>query len=159
MAEVIVPSVIDRLLDDNPGVRTEPELYPAQAIRQLHEAVRRDLNNLLNSRRRLGTYPSEFKELEQSVVNYGLPDVTGGNLATPESRKDFLRVVETTLRRFEPRLKSIRVTPLDNAEQVDRTLRFRIDAVLKVGTATESVVFDSRLEPSTGSVEVNPGDA
>jgi type VI secretion system protein ImpF len=43
---------------------------------------------------------------------------------------------------------------LDNAEPLDRTLRFRIDATLYAEPAPEPVVFDSSLQPATGDVHV-----
>ena len=48
----------------------------------------------------------------------------------------------------------MRVKLKENAESLDRTLRFQIDALLLVEPAPEPVVFDSTLEPVTGSVEV-----
>ena len=66
----------------------------------------------------------------------------------------FVRSIESVIRRYEPRFKSIRVTLLDNVEPLDRTLRFRVDAVVYAEPAPEAVVFDSSLEPVTGNVEV-----
>jgi type VI secretion system protein ImpF len=43
---------------------------------------------------------------------------------------------------------------LDNAEAVDRTLRFRVDAVLRAEPVPIEVTFDSQLEPSTGYFDV-----
>ena len=159
-AETPLQSVLDRLLDDSPGVSTDVELFPADALRRAHDSVRRDLNTLLNTRQRVAAYPAAMKrELDQSLVNYGLPDFTGGQLGSATSRENFLHVVEKVLERYEPRLKSVRVTMLGNAEPLDRTLRFRIDAVLQLGTVAEPVTFDSKLEPTTGIVEVTPSDA
>jgi type VI secretion system protein ImpF len=148
------PSLLDRLLDDNPGVQQEPPTLPQEALRNLHQSVRRDLEALLNTRQRCGTYPAALKELDKSLVNYGIPDFTGSNLSSPEGRMQFVRSIESVIRRYEPRFKSIRVTLLDNVEPLDRTLRFRVDAVVYAEPAPEAVVFDSSLEPVTGNVEV-----
>ncbi len=148
------PSILDRLLDDNPAVQREPPVSPAQALRELHRAVRRDLEDLLNTRRRPLEYPPELSELEKSLVNYGIPDLAGANLSSDESREQFRRIVESVIRAYEPRFKNVRVTLLENAEPLDRTLRFRIDAVVYAEPAPERVVFDSLLEPVTRSVEV-----
>jgi type VI secretion system protein ImpF len=43
---------------------------------------------------------------------------------------------------------------LGNADPLDRTLRFRINAMLRAEPAPEPVVFDSALQPTTGNVEV-----
>jgi len=148
------PSLLDRLLDDNPGVQQEAPITPQQSLRNLHQSVRRDLEALLNTRRRCVVYPSRMKELDKSLVNYGIPDFTGTSLSSPESRADLVRIIESVIKRYEPRFKSVRVTLLDNVEPLDRTLRFRIDAVVYAEPAPEIVVFDSSLEPVTGNVEV-----
>ncbi|MCB1924616.1 MAG: type VI secretion system baseplate subunit TssE [Gammaproteobacteria bacterium] len=147
-------SIIDRLLDDEPGVSTEPPPVAAQTYRDFHIAIRRDLEALLNTRRRIANFPNGLPELESSLVNYGIPDFTGTNMSAADSRLKFVRTIEGVIRRYEPRFKSVRVTLLDNAEPLDRTLRFRIDAVVYAEPAPEKLVFDSALEPVTGTVEV-----
>jgi type VI secretion system protein ImpF len=87
-------------------------------------------------------------------VNFGIPDFTGANLASAESREQFRRVIETVIRKYEPRFKTVRVTLLDNVEPLDRTLRFRIDALLYAEPSPEPLVFDSLLEPVSRSVQV-----
>jgi type VI secretion system protein ImpF len=150
----LLPSVLDRLLDNNPGFQRDPVLAPQQLLRDLKQAVRRDLENLLNTRRRCLPWPPELKELEQSLVNYGIPDFTGANLGSAHDRELFRRTLEAVLATFEPRFKSVKVHLLEGAEPLDRTLRFRIDALLHAEPAPEPVVFDSTLEPSTGTFQV-----
>ncbi len=43
---------------------------------------------------------------------------------------------------------------LDNADPHDRSLRFRIDALLQAEPAPEPIAFDSVLEPVSRSVEI-----
>ncbi len=43
---------------------------------------------------------------------------------------------------------------LSNIENDDRTVRFRIDAILHADPAPEVIIFDSVLEPVSRSVEV-----
>jgi type VI secretion system protein ImpF len=150
----LLPSVLDRLLDDDPAVRTEPPKSRSQVLRELKLSVRRDLENLLNTRRTCKSWPEHLTELERSLVNYGLPDITGLDLAAPRSRQDFQRLLESVIRRCEPRFKSVSVEMLENASALDRTLRFRIDALLYAEPAPEPVVFDTALEPATGAVEI-----
>ena len=150
----LLPSVLDRLLDDDPTVRTEPPKSRSQVLRELKLSVRRDLENLLNTRRSVKSWPEHLTELERSLVNYGLPDSTGLDLADPRSRVDFQRLLESVIRRCEPRFKSVTVELLENASVLDRTLRFRIDALLYAEPAPEPVVFDTALEPATGAVEI-----
>ena len=150
----LVPSVLDRLLDAEPTVTREPAKTRSQVLRELKQSLRRDLENLLNTRWRATSWPENLEELELSLVNYGIPDITGAGLGSAQNREDFRRIVEGVIRHFEPRFKTIKVEMLDNAEPLDRALRFRIDALLYAEPAPEPVVFDSALQPATGNVEV-----
>ena len=97
-----------------------------------------------------------MNELSQSLVNYGIPEFTGRSISSNRAREDFRRAIEDAIRNFEPRFKKVAVKLLDNAEPLDRTLRLRIDALMYCSPAPEPVVFDTMLEPSTGSYEVKP---
>ena len=151
----LVPSVLDRLLDDDPEVKNEPASAGRPLLRDLRQAVRRDIEKLLNSRRRPLSCPKG--EIERSVLDYGVPDLTGADLASPSAREEFMRLVEAVIRRAEPRFQQVRVVPLDEEEPLERTLRFRIEAQLMAEPAPEPVVFASELEPVTRVLEVEPG--
>jgi type VI secretion system protein ImpF len=159
MAEIrgdqpLVPSVLDRLLDYEPEVKRELPKSRHQVLRDLKQSVRRDLENLLNSRQRCLAYPPALKELKQSLVNYGIPEFLGTNLTASQDRESFCRTLQTVVQQYEPRFKSVKVILLTNAEPLDRTLRFRIDALLYADPAPEPIIFDSMLEPASGSVAV-----
>ncbi len=148
------PSILDRLLDNEPHNRTETDTDRHQKLKQLRNSVRRDLENLLNTRFRVVEPPEEFEQLEQSLLNYGLPDLATVNISDQEKKKEFTQTLENILRHFEPRFKSVSVKYLDNNDNKDRTLRFRIDATLYADPSPEIVVFDSILEPVTRTVNV-----
>jgi len=145
---------LDRLIDHDPGNRREPPRGPLQIVKELKQAVRRDLENLLNTRWRCKAWPPNMDELDVSLVNYGIPDFTGANLAVAPAREEFRRIIELVIRRYEPRFKSVRVELVENSDETDRTMRFRIDAVLFAEPEPEPVVFDSVLEPTTSSFEI-----
>lgn len=150
----IRPSIFDRLIDNEPEKNVEESHDEFQATRALRESVRRDLEQLFNTRYRIMSAPDNPPELDLSLVNYGLPDLATINLVDEDTRIDFCRSLETTIRRYEPRFKSIKVNTLGNVENEDRTVRFRIDAVLHADPAPEVIIFDSVLEPVSRSVEV-----
>jgi type VI secretion system protein ImpF len=152
--EPVLPSVLDRLLDDEPDVSTEPPRGARQSMRDLRSAVRRDLENLLNTRQRWRGWPRPLDLLDRSLLNYGVADLTGANLASARAREEFLRSLEAVIRRCEPRFKTVKVKFATDKESVDRTLRFRIEALLHADPVPESVVFDSRLEPVTRLFEL-----
>jgi type VI secretion system protein ImpF len=150
----LVPSVLDRLIDREPDVSREPPKARHQVLRELKEAVRRDLEDLLNTRQRWPAWPAHLEELKNSLVNYGIPDFTGAGMGSAKDMQEVGRALQAVIQQQEPRFKRVKVTLLDNAEPLDRTLRFRIDALLQVDPAPEPVVFDSTLKPGTGSFEV-----
>lgn len=145
----IVPSILDRLLDDEPEVSTEPASTRIKNLRSLERSVARDLEALLNSRQEtLQELPSEFKEVSRSLLTYGLPDFTSFSLLTQEDRLRIRRSVEDAINRFEPRLLRVRVA-LEAPREHDRGLRFRIDAFLRVDPSPEPVTFDAVLQMNT----------
>ncbi len=147
-------SILDRLIDDEPHIQVEAEKTKHQRLRELRSSVRRDLENLLNTRYRVISPSEKYTELQSSLLNYGLPDLATVNIIDIDKKHAFTQNLEKVLKTFEPRFKSVKVTHQDNADSTDRTLRFRIDATLYADPVPEVVVFDSILEPTSRSVNV-----
>ena len=152
--QMLIPSVLDRLIDLEPENSRETPRSRNQVLRDLRQSVRRDLEDLLNTRWRCVAWPPNLDELNVSLVNYGIPDYTGTVLTTPEDFENFRYVIEQCIRRFEPRFKTVKVEMVKNSDRTDRTMRFRIDALMYAEPAPEPIVFDSQLEPTTRSFEV-----
>lgn len=150
----IRPSILDRLLDNNPNSNVDGDQDQYQKTKDLRNSVRRDLENLLNTRLRVVEPGDEYKELAISLLNYGMPDLATINIADQEKRKQFIEQLETMLIEFEPRFKSVSIHYQENADRLDRSLRFRIDAVLYADPSPEIVVFDSVLEPVSRTVNI-----
>ena len=55
--------------------------------------------------------------------------------------------IEATIRRFEPRFLSVRVTLIDAQDRLETTLRLRIEAVVHAEPAPEAVTFDTLVDP------------
>ncbi len=147
-------SILDRLMDQDPDQPQDTQQQKHTKIKDLRVAVRRDLENLLNTRYRVIAPPENFEELQSSFINYGLPDLATVNMIDNKKKKEFVKNIEFIIRTFEPRFKSVRVQFLENPDKTDRTLRFRIDAVMYADPAPEEVVFDSVLEPVLRTVSV-----
>lgn len=155
---IIVPSVLDRLLDNEPEAAQEPTADRYQSVRELKRSVARDLEALLNTRREaLDEIPSEFTEVNRSLVNYGLQDFTAFNLLSLSDRNRVRRALEQVIAAFEPRLERVRVN-LEPPREHDRTLRFRIEALLNMKPATEPVTFDTVLQLYTQAYVVKGQD-
>lgn len=150
----LLPSLLDRLLDDEPTNTRETPKSRSQVLRELRQSVRRDLENLLNTRWPCETWPPQLDQIDHSLASYGIPDFSGINMSTPASREHLRETVEAAIRHFEPRLQRVKVVLQNNADLLDRTLRLRIDAQLYAEPAPEPVVFDSQLLPLTSSFNV-----
>ena len=149
-----LPSVLDRLLDDTPGAAPARPRTRAQQLTELRDAVRRDLESLLNTHHCCRSPPAGLAELPRSLFDYGVPDFLTTNAGAAGAREEFRGSVEDIIRRFEPRFKIVKVTLVDEDAQADRTLRFRIEALMYAEPAPERVSFDSLLDPSSHSFAV-----
>lgn len=151
--------LLDRLLDDAPDEARDPPMSAAEAMAALRNGVRRDLENLLNARRRWRSWPPQFTELATSPVGYGIPDFTAGAFSDPRRRERLREDIEAAIRRFEPRFVSVHVSLVEREDDVfDGTLRLRIDAELHAEPAPEPVVFDTLLDATADLVVVRGVD-
>lgn len=150
----IVPSLLDRLLDDEPGQTRESLPYRTDDVRGLKRAVARDLEALLNTRQEaLVELPESFAEVRRSLVTYGLPDFTASSLLSLRDRTRMRRALEETIAVFEPRLERIRIT-VEDPEPHERSMHFRVEGWLRVEPAPEPVAFDTVLQLGTRSYTV-----
>jgi type VI secretion system protein ImpF len=145
----ITPSVLDRLLDDRPEETREAPASRQMSLRLLKEAVRRDLQWLLNTRLESGL-PQDLTEVCRSLAAFGLPDFSNANLYSTVGSDGLRQAVETAVSLFEPRLEGVRVS-LENVDENERSVRLRIEAQLRVDPVPEPIVFDTML--SVGSTE------
>jgi type VI secretion system protein ImpF len=143
------PSILDRLLDDEPDVRREPLHQRFQDVRQLKRTVTRDLEALLNTRQeQLTALPAACREVQRSLLTYGLPDFTAWSLLSPIHRQRIRHALEQAIAACEPRLTRVQVT-LEPPREYERVVRFRIEALLRVEPAPEPVTFDAVLQLHT----------
>lgn len=153
-------SILDRLLDDEPDINLETNSNHYHKLKNLRQSVRRDLENLMNTRYRIIAADKSFQQIKKSLLNYGLPDLATINLLDPEKKQQFIETLEAIIKNYEPRFKTVKVSFIKNTNKLERTVRFRIDATLYADPYPEVIVFDSILEPITRSInikEVNHG--
>jgi type VI secretion system protein ImpF len=147
-------SLLERLIDLEPKNEAEQPATRAQSVRQLKASLRRDLEWLLNTRRTPEAVGSEFQELERSLFNYGLPDLTTLNWESTHDRSYLARMIEALLATFEPRLKRVRVDPVGAISATQSVLRFQIEGLLDMDPAPERISFDTVLQLSSGEYQV-----
>ena len=148
----LMPSIIDRLIDPGSGGTAWRRGY---GLEQMIQAVQRDLEDLLNTRQSHEGLPLEFKEVHNSIVAYGLPDLNSINAVTSTQRQQIGRLIEAIIARFEPRLKDIKATLVEGGDNKARSVKFRVDARMRVDPAPE-VAFDTILELTTGHYSIKP---
>jgi len=149
----LLPSLLDRLTDLEPKRREEAPQSQAQAMRQIKISLRRDMEWLLNTRRRIDRPPEWCKQLQRSLFDYGLPDLSGFALGNERDLGRLLGLIESTVEIFEPRLKNI-VVSVEPSPTATRRLKFQIEAMLLVEPAPERILFDTTLELASGEYKV-----
>lgn len=114
--EKLQPALLDRLVDDAPSEVSETRDRRVISLRQLREALHRDLVWLFNCKclppnDTIWKYPL----VSRSVLNFGMPDLTGLPTSTQRGRQ-----VQTAMRAaveaFEPRIMA---TTLDVRTTID----------------------------------------
>lgn len=151
----LMPSVLDRLIDSDSAGTAWRRGY---GVDQMLDVVRRDLEDLLNTRQSHTGLPEEFREVHRSIVAYGLPDLVSLNAVTPQEREDIGRRLEEVILLFEPRLRDVRAAMIHSGDSKERHIRFRIEARLALDPAPD-VAFDTVLELTSGQYSIRPSDA
>lgn len=149
-AQALQPSILDRLIDPDSAGTSWRQGY---SVEQMIDAVRRDLEDLLNTRRSSLGLPQGYPEVQRSPIAYGLPDLISLDAITIQERAEIGRVIEAVIAQFEPRLKDVKAVMLDPGDANDRSVRYRIDARLRLEPAPD-VSFDTILELTTGHTAV-----
>ena len=120
----------------------------------IRNGIARDLENLLNTRSEgARLIPETFKECRLSSLTYGILDFSSYSLLSPHDRDRIRRSLEQAIALHEPRLSRVRVQ-LEAQRELDRALRFRIDALMDLGADGEKVMFDAVLQLNTQSYVV-----
>jgi len=142
-------SLLDRLIDYEPGVSRESVQNRFPSFGQIKARVIRDLEKLLNTKGTIMVPPPSYPEINHSLFNYGLTDFTSHNPKSQTFRQRLRQEIERTISCFEPRLKNVTVR-LETSTQTERNLRFKIVGFLVVDPVTEPVTFDTYFDVNRG---------
>jgi len=149
-----LPSLLDRLLDDAPEHGIERFQNGSELLRDLRAGVRRDLENLLNTRLHPKPAVSLYPELRKSVLGYGLPDFSSLQLGVEAHRQSLADMIRATIECFESRLQRVRVELQDVSNPRGRTLFLSITAVLLMEPEPIPLLFDSRIHALDRSIRL-----
>ena len=120
--ERLQPSLLDRLTDHEPDVPVEARERRVLSSRALREGVLRDLGWLLNATNLVSvTNLPALPHVASSVLNYGMPDISGASLAGMQLA-DLERAIRQAIWDFEPRLNrssvTVRAVPSESVAKV-----------------------------------------
>ncbi len=147
---MVIPSLFDRLTDYDPLNLREVAPPEREQLRAYKDSVARDLTNLFNTRRSDTDIPEEYEYVRQSLAAYGVQDFS----TAPMDRDLIRRVIERTVRVFEPRLSRVKVSVEEGG---DFLFWFRISGMLRVDVSLEPVVYDAELPKESRRFRVMAG--
>lgn len=149
-------SVLDRLLGseyDNTMTTLNGELN-GEFTQRMVQTIARDLQSLLNTRKLEMQLPGGYKELEPSIIDYGVIDLTTLNARSQKDRDAFRLSVQKAIEEYEPRLKRVEVDIVDNPNEMGLIFHFNIKAVLLMEPTPLTLQFDSMLPSDTRMFQV-----
>jgi len=153
----LTPSLLDRLLDDEPNREEEAPLSEQAALRLIKHGLQRDVEDLLNSRRSIGSLSPSFEELADSLVNYGMDRPHSSDAKRSRSQSSLCQRIADTIRRFEPRLLEVRAfpnLPASSPIRSDRVMKFTIEGFLTVAPLrpnVQEISFQATYDGFTGT--------
>ena len=152
------PALLDRLIDDEPRSAVEAPDKRVMDRGRLREAVLRDLSWLFNSTALAteGAFDA-FPHAKASVLNYGLPPLSGQTASSMDPRL-LEAMVKQAILDHEPRIlaKSLRVEALVSQKQMDHhnQISFRISGQLWAQPVPLELLLRTDLDLETGRVEI-----
>lgn len=117
------------------------------------KSMLRDVENLLNTRRKIIKAPSNLHNLNESVFVYGLEDFVAKNPRSPDVQKALKQSIEKTIRKFEPRLEGVSVE-FNQVEGNEHHLCFSVKAVLIADLVREPIYFDTWFSVNRGDYKI-----
>lgn len=156
--ERLQPSLLDRLTDDEPDKKVESREKRVISATRLRDCVTRDISWLLNcvnlcADETLADYP----HVATSVLNFGIPDLTG--IALSGMKSDVLqRRVRDALLAFEPRLTpaTLQVSANTETERMDhRSLVFGIASEMWAQPIPLNLYLKTEVDLETGRFNVS----
>jgi len=150
----LTPSLLDRLLDREPRVPHEPVQYRFSDLRDIKASVKRDLENLLNTRKNIQQTPQTCPQVANSLFTYGLRDHSAENPKSPAVRLKLRQELEKIISLFEPRLQNVSVRA-EGQKKGHGSLRFRISALLVIDPVSEAISFDTYFDLNRSEYKIS----
>ena len=157
LKERLQPSLLDRLTDLEPENSQESSSQQSMSQLQFKQAVIRDLGWLLNSVALDVCVDLEpFPEVKRSVLNYGLPDLSGHTSSTVDVRS-VEKSIREAIHQFEPRIlrNSLKVKVHSNPDDMSHnSMVFEIEGAVFGQPSPFQVVLKSELDLESGEFKL-----
>jgi len=157
LKERLQPSLLDRLTDLHPEKSSESSSQQSMSQSQFKEAVIRDLGWLLNSvAMEVYVDLEKYPEVKRSVLNYGLPDLSGHTSSTIDVRS-VEKSIRAAIQQFEPRIirNSLKVKVHSNPDAMSHnSLVFEIAGAVFGQPSPFQVVLKSELDLECGEFQL-----
>ena len=158
--ERLQPSLLDRLTDTDPEGKAESRERRVLSIQRLRTAVLRDLGWLLNTGHLETTEDLDaFPYARQSVINYGIPDLSGLSASGAETGQ-LEKAVRKAIVDFEPRIngQNLKVSIDIDSDQMSRNaMVFKIEGELWAQPTPLALFLKTEVDLETGDVTVTEG--
>ncbi len=155
--ERLQPSLLDRLTDDEPHRQKESRERRVLSIDRLRSCVLRDLRWLLNTGHLQQMQPlDDYPEVARSVVNYGVPDLSGQILSVADVPR-LQQAVRQAILDFEPRIlrNTVRVRASVSPNAMGHnTLSFEVEGSLWAQPMPLRMFMKTEIDLETGHVDV-----
>lgn len=155
--ERLQPCLLDRLTDEEPDKTQEGRNQRVFSLRQIRQAVLRDLSWLLNTPARADAEDiAAFPHVESSVLNFGITDLSGMT-ASGVSVGQLEVMVARAIERFEPRIlpNTVKVRAITNTGEMGRnTLMFEINGDLWSLPMPDPLYLKTEVDLETGQYNV-----
>ena len=155
--ERLQPSLLDRLTDTDRQNQTESRERRVLSLHRLKAAVLRDLAWLMNT----GHYETlesleSYPYVRNSVINYGMPDLSGLSVASMDERT-LEKLVREAINKYEPRINSrtLKVSVSIAEDRMNRNaVTFEIEGELWAQPAPLALFLKTEVDIETGDVDV-----
>jgi len=158
--EKLQPSLLDRLTDVRPDVRTSTGVVRVLTMDELRDGVRRDLASLFNATAlEVVEDLTDYPNVRNSTVNFGMPDLSGktaSGLDLPELERSLTRAIHE----FEPRLleESVKVTGAAPGRDTHNTMIATIEAELWSQPLPQKLLLRTELDLENGEVKLQEAE-
>lgn len=120
----------------------------------VRRAVLRDVENLLNTRRKVIMPAEGYHQVDNSLYMYGLKDFVAQNPKNPQVRKALKLNIEQTIQKFEPRLINLSID-LNQDQGNEHHICFSVSATLYADPIQEPIYFDTWFSVNRGEYKIN----